>query len=213
MATRIIALLPLLALIFASPAISNAAVPGGMSINTADGAPLPTIPEAGSMTPVVEQAAAAPVPAPATQQQQAPPAAPVAPLVISVAQAQVVVNAAIDKAKEIKIPSNIAVTDPYGHLVAFARMDGAVLVSIEVAQKKARTVAMFGGRYKSGDLYNATAPGGALYGIQQTNNGLLFFGGGVPLKSGGNYVGALGVSGGSVDQDVSIATAAAAALK
>jgi uncharacterized protein GlcG (DUF336 family) len=58
----------------------------------------------------------------------------------------------------------------------------------------------------------ATSPGGPLYGIQQTNNGLLFFGGGVPLKSGGNYVGALGVSGGTVDQDVSIATAAAAAL-
>lgn len=56
------------------------------------------------------------------------------------------------------MPSNIAVSDPYGHLVAFARMDGAVLVSIEVAQKKARTVAMFGGRFKSGDLYNGEFP-------------------------------------------------------
>jgi Haem-degrading len=155
MATRIVAFLSLLPFIFATPAIPNIAAPGDMSINTAGGAPIPSIPVAGSMTPVLEQAAAPAAPAaPASQQQQAPPAAPVAPLVISVSQAQLVVNAAIDKAKEINIPSNIAVTDPYGHLVAFARMDGAVLVSIEVAQKKARTVAMFGGRYNSGDLYN-----------------------------------------------------------
>jgi uncharacterized protein GlcG (DUF336 family) len=59
----------------------------------------------------------------------------------------------------------------------------------------------------------ATNPGGPLYGIQQTNNGLLFFGGGVPLKAGGSFVGAVGASGGSVDQDVQIANAAAAALQ
>jgi len=124
-----------------------------------------------------------------------------------------VIDAAVKKANEIQIPSNIAVTDPAGHLVAFQRMDGAVLVSIDVAQRKARTVSLFNGRYRTGDLVNATACGGPLYGIQQTNSGLLFFGGGVPLKSGGTFVGALGVSGGSVDQDVQVATAAAAALK
>jgi uncharacterized protein GlcG (DUF336 family) len=58
----------------------------------------------------------------------------------------------------------------------------------------------------------ATAPGGPLYGIQQTNNGLIFFGGGVPLKSGGSIVGAVGVSGGAVEDDVAVANAAAAAL-
>ena len=59
----------------------------------------------------------------------------------------------------------------------------------------------------------ATSPGGPLYGIAQTNQGLLFFGGGIPLKSNGQFVGALGVSGGSVEEDVAIANAAVAGLK
>jgi uncharacterized protein GlcG (DUF336 family) len=59
----------------------------------------------------------------------------------------------------------------------------------------------------------ATSPGGPLYGIAQTNQGLLFFGGGIPLKLNGNFVGAVGVSGGQVDQDVAIANAAVAGLK
>jgi uncharacterized protein GlcG (DUF336 family) len=75
---------------------------------------------------------------------------------ITAAQAQAVIDAAVKKANEIKVPSNIAITDPAGHLVAFLRMDGAILVSIEVAQKKARTVSMFNGKYKTGDLYNGT---------------------------------------------------------
>ncbi|KAF2673479.1 DUF336-domain-containing protein [Microthyrium microscopicum] len=140
-------------------------------------------------------------------------AADPSPSILTHAQAQSVIEAAVKKATEIKVPSNIAVTDPAGHLLSFLRMDGAVLVSIDVAQRKARTVAMFGGKYRTGDLYNATAPGGPLYGMQLTNNGLLFFGGGVPLKSNGQFVGALGVSGGSVEQDVQVATAAAASFK
>jgi len=111
------------------------------------------------------------------------------------------------------VPSNVAVTDPSGHLVAFARMDGAVLVSIDVAIKKAKTVSMFGGKYRSGDLFNATSPGGPLYGIGQTNQGLIFFGGGMPLKQNGVFVGALGVSGGAVDQDVQVANAGVASFK
>jgi uncharacterized protein GlcG (DUF336 family) len=104
----------------------------------------------------------APISAPATQQQAS--VAAVAPAVISHAQANAVIQAAVAKAVEIKMPSNIAVTDPAGHLISFLRMDGALLVSIEVAQKKARTVSMFGGKYRTGDLYNATSPGGTLYG-------------------------------------------------
>ncbi|RDI86340.1 hypothetical protein Vi05172_g3934 [Venturia inaequalis] len=175
-----------------------------------------------------------PIPAPAAQQQQqeAPAVAAASP-VISHEQAEAVVKAAVAKALEIKMPSNIAVTDPSGHLVSFLRMDGAMLVSIEVAQKKAKTVSMFGGKYRTGDLYNVTSPGGPLYGecfkyscvqvqpwrilifdlgIQTTNSGLLFFGGGVPLKVGGNFVGSLGISGGTVDQDQTIANAAAQSL-
>jgi len=92
-------------------------------------------------------------------------------------------------------------------------MDGAVLVSIDVAMKKAKTVSMFGGKFRTGDLMNATSPGGSLYGMSQTNGGLLFFGGGVPLKVNGQFVGSLGISGGSVEQDVAIASAAASSLK
>jgi uncharacterized protein GlcG (DUF336 family) len=97
-------------------------------------------------------------------QQQAPAAVAAAPASITHEQANAVIQAAVAKAVEIKMPSNIAVTDPAGHLVSFLRMDGALLVSIEVAQKKAKTVSMFGGKYRTGDLYNATSPGGALYG-------------------------------------------------
>jgi uncharacterized protein GlcG (DUF336 family) len=93
------------------------------------------------------------------------PAAPLSgPPVISHAQANSVIQAAVKKAVEIKSPSNIAVTDPYGHLVSFLRMDGAVLASIDVAIKKAKTVSMFGGQFRSGDLYNATGPSGPLFG-------------------------------------------------
>jgi uncharacterized protein GlcG (DUF336 family) len=106
----------------------------------------------------------APIPAPATQQQQQAPVVAAAPTVLSHEQANVVIQAAVAKAVEIKMPSNIAVTDPAGHLIAFLRMDGAMLVSVEVAQKKAKTVSMFGGKYRTGDLYNATSPGGSLYG-------------------------------------------------
>jgi len=139
--------------------------------------------------------------------------APMAASVLTAAQAQTVIDAAVKKATEIKVPQNIAITDPAGHLLAFHRMDGAMLVSIDVALKKAKTVSLFGGRFRTQDLFNATNPGGQLYGIQQTNSGLIFFGGGVPLTAGGQFVGGVGVSGGKVDEDVTVATAAAAALK
>jgi uncharacterized protein GlcG (DUF336 family) len=96
--------------------------------------------------------------------------------VISSAQAQEIVAAAVKKATENKNPSNIAIVDPFGHLVAFTRMDGAPLVSIDVALKKAKTVSMFGGKFRTGDLMNATLPGGQFYGIERTNSGLIFFG-------------------------------------
>jgi len=137
-------------------------------------------------------------------------AAPVAS--VTAAQAKQVIDAAIKKATEIKVPQNIAITDPAGHLVAFHRMDGAMLVSIDVAMKKAKTVSLFGGNFRTGDLSGMTSPGGPLYGIQHTNNGMIFFGGGVPLKVNGNYVGSVGISGGSVEEDVTVATAGAAAL-
>lgn len=97
---------------------------------------------------------------------QTPIQAPASPAIITSQQADSVIQEAVKKANEIKIPSNIAVTDPYGHLVSFLRMDGAVLVSIDVAIKKAKTVSMFNGRYRTADLFNTTSPGGSLYGKQ-----------------------------------------------
>ena len=97
---------------------------------------------------------------PAAPQAAASPAAPdaaLAPLAVttvSAAQAQAVLTAGVKKATDIKVLQNIVVMDPAGHLVAFLRMDGAPLVSIDVAQKKARTVALFGGKFRSGDLKN-----------------------------------------------------------
>jgi uncharacterized protein GlcG (DUF336 family) len=95
---------------------------------------------------------------------QTPAQAPPVQHVITLAQANAVIEAAVKKALEIKSPSNFAVSDPYGHLVSFQRMDGAVLASIDVALKKAKTVSLFGGKFPTGYLYNQTNPGGALYG-------------------------------------------------
>ena len=76
------------------------------------------------------------------------------PAGITQAQSQSVIQAAVSKAKEINNPMNIAVTDPAGHLVSFVRMDGAWLASVDIAQRKARTVSLFGGKFRSGDLFN-----------------------------------------------------------
>lgn len=92
-------------------------------------------------------------------------------------------------------------------LVGFLRVDNAYPGSIDIAQKKAKTVALFNGAFPSAGLYNNSQPGASLYGIQETNDVLVVFGGGVPIFADGYFIGAVGVSGGSVDQDVQIATA------
>jgi len=209
MAYRLVSLLPLLAMCVSAATPTTELQPSALDISD-------NMDTGVTMESAVPDMVNAPVAATASPAAQAQAAPVTGPPVISHAQANSVIQAAVQKAIEIKSPSNIAVTDPYGHLVSFLRMDSAVLASIDVAQKKAKTVSMFGGKYRSGDLYNATSPGGSLYGIAQTNNGLVFFGGGVPLKVGGatgQYIGALGVSGGTVEQDVAIASAAAASLK
>jgi uncharacterized protein GlcG (DUF336 family) len=91
--------------------------------------------------------------------------------------------------------------------VGFLRVDNAYPGSIDIAQKKARTVALFNGAFPSAGLYNSSQPGASLYAIEQTNGGLVVFGGGVPIFADGFFIGAVGVSGGTVDQDIQIATA------
>ncbi|MCJ1453786.1 hypothetical protein MMC28_004135 [Mycoblastus sanguinarius] len=132
--------------------------------------------------------------------------------VINETQALAVIKAAQIQATNISSPSNIAVTDPSGLLVAFHRMDNALPVCIDIALQKAKTVSLFSGVYTTADLYNLTQPGGSLYGIEETNGGLIVLGGGLPIYVDGYFLGACGVSGGSSDQDVSVATAAVNAL-
>jgi uncharacterized protein GlcG (DUF336 family) len=127
-------------------------------------------------------------------------------------QAQTIISAAITNATALNVPQNIAVVDPSGLLVAFLRMDNAYPGSIDISQKKARTAVLFNG-LSSANLYDAVQPGAMLYGLEQTNGGLVAFGGGVPLYLDGKLIGGVGVSGGTVAQDVSVAQAGVWGLK
>jgi uncharacterized protein GlcG (DUF336 family) len=126
--------------------------------------------------------------------------------------AQQVLEAAQRKAREIGVPMNIAVVDEGNNLMAFARMEGAWLGSIDISQGKAYTARAFDMPTK--DLAPLCQPGQPLFGIQASNQGhLVIFPGGIPLEENGTVVGAVGVSGGSVEQDQEVAAAAAAAIK
>lgn len=125
---------------------------------------------------------------------------------ISSEQALKIITSAMANATALNIPQNIAVVDPSGMLVAFSRMDNAYLGSIDLSQKKARTAVLFNG-LSSGDLYAAVQPGAPLYGADNSNGGLVVFGGGLPIYLGGKLIGGVGVSGGSVPQDIQVAQA------
>ena len=125
--------------------------------------------------------------------------------------AERIVAAAKKKAAEIKTLMDIAVVDAGGNLKAFARMDGAWLGSIDIAQRKARTARWFD--MNTGEIGKLSQPGGPLFGIEHSNSGLITFPGGIPLKDkSGEVVGAIGVSGSSVENDHTVAAAGAAAL-
>ena len=129
---------------------------------------------------------------------------------ITLSQAQTLVDAAQKKAAEIDTLMNIAVVDAGGNLKAFVRMDGAWLGSIDVSVRKARTARFFD--MNTGDLGASTQPGGSLYNIEVSNGGLITFPGGIPLRLNGEIVGAIGVSGSSVENDHTVAEAGATAL-
>ncbi len=137
---------------------------------------------------------------------------PLAARDISLEQAMAAVEAARAKAQEIKTKMDIAIVDAGGNLKAFARMDGAWLGSIDIAQKKARTARYFD--MNTGEIGKLSQPGGPLYGIEHSNGGLITFPGGVPIKaSDGTIIGAIGVSGSTVENDHTVAIAGAAAVK
>ena len=130
---------------------------------------------------------------------------------LTLGAAERIVAAAKQKAAEISTKMDIAVVDAGGNLKAFARMDGAWLGSIDIAQRKARTARWFD--MNTGEIGKLSQPGGPLYGIEHSNAGLITFPGGVPLKNAkGEVVGAIGVSGSTVENDHSVAAAGAAAL-
>jgi uncharacterized protein GlcG (DUF336 family) len=130
---------------------------------------------------------------------------------VTLSAAQAVVEAAVKKAEEIGVPMDIAVVDEGNNLTAFARMDGAWLGSIDIAQNKAYTARSFDMPTK--DLAPLAQPNQPLYGIEASNQGrLIVFAGGIPLEADGKVVGAIGVSGGSVEQDHEVAEAGVAAF-
>jgi uncharacterized protein GlcG (DUF336 family) len=130
---------------------------------------------------------------------------------IGLDQANAALEAAIKKAEEIGTTMDIAVVDVGGNLKAFARMDGAWLGSIDVSQKKARTARFFD--MNTGDIGQLSQPGGPLFNIEHSNEGLITFPGGIPIKDGDIVIGAIGVSGSTVENDHTVAAAGANAVR
>ena len=124
---------------------------------------------------------------------------------ITLKQAQAAVEAALKKSDDIKTKMNVAVVDAGANLVAFARQDGAWLGSKDIAIKKAQTAVYF--QMPSADIGTLSQPGGPLYMIEVSNGGLISFGGGLVIYDGKEMIGAIGVSGDAVPNDVIVATA------
>lgn len=130
---------------------------------------------------------------------------------ITLDQTRKIIAAGEDRARQIGVSVNIAVLDAGVHLKAFSRMDEALLGAAGIAIDKARTAALFNMRTE--DVGEFCKPGGTSPGLEQTNGGLVVFAGGLPIRdAGGALIGAVGVSGGAVAQDLDVAEAAAAAF-
>jgi uncharacterized protein GlcG (DUF336 family) len=126
---------------------------------------------------------------------------------LTLAEARSLISAGEKKAAELGIPYNIAVVDAGGDLIAHARMDGAWLGSIDISIHKAWTARAFD--MATEDLAKMAQSGKPLFGIQNTNHEkVVIFGGGAPVKDGDTVIGAVGASGGTVDQDLKVVEAA-----
>ncbi|MFC3711244.1 heme-binding protein [Sphingoaurantiacus capsulatus] len=127
-------------------------------------------------------------------------------------QADLAIAAARRAADAIGVPMNIAVLDDGANLKAFARMDGALLGSADIALGKAKTAALFG--FNTEVIGEFCKPGGTSPGLENTNGGLVVFAGGIPVHGpDGRVIGAIGISGGAVAQDFEVAQAAVAAVE
>jgi len=130
---------------------------------------------------------------------------------ITLEQAQKAIEAAKLKAKEIDTKMNICIVDAGANQVAFVRMDGAWLGSADISLKKAKTARFFD--MPTGAIGGLSQPGGSLFNIEHSNGGLITFPGGVPITDdNGSIIGAIGVSGSSVENDHIVAIAGAEAL-
>ena len=129
---------------------------------------------------------------------------------LSLEKARKIIRAGERKAKEMNIAAVFAVVNPEGNLIIEERMDNAILVSIEVAYKKAYTAAAL--KLNTQDLTALVQPGAMFYGLQSDPK-YIVFGGGMLLKVDGKIVGAVGVSGGSAQEDMEIAKACVKAFE
>jgi len=131
---------------------------------------------------------------------------------LSLDQAQAILDAALAKSRAIGTKMDIAIVDAGGNLKAFVREDGAWLGSIDIAIKKAKTARFFD--MPTGAIGELSQPGGPLYQIEHSNGGLITFPGGVPIKlDDGTVIGAIGVSGSTVENDHTVAAAGAAVVQ
>jgi len=130
---------------------------------------------------------------------------------ITLSQAESVIAAAKEKALKIKTKMNISIVDTGGNLVAFVRNDGAWLGSVDIAIRKAKTAVYF--QMDTAALSPMVQPGKPLFQIEHSNGGLITFPGGVVIKdASGEFIGAIGVSGSTVDDDADVAKAGAKAI-
>lgn len=130
---------------------------------------------------------------------------------VTMEQCHVAMAAAVKKAGELGTLMNIAVVDAGGNLKAFVRMDGAYLASVDISIKKAKSAR--GLNMSTAELGAAAQPGQPLFGIEVLDGGMVIFGGGELLKNkDGLIIGAIGVSGDSVENDMAVAKAGVEAL-
>ncbi len=130
---------------------------------------------------------------------------------ITLEHAEKMIAAAKAKAIELGTKMNISVVDAGANILAFVRMDGAWLGSADISLKKAKTARFFD--MNTGIIGSLSQPGGSLYNIEHSNGGLITFPGGVPVTDEtGQVIGAIGVSGSSVENDHAVATAGALAI-
>lgn len=130
---------------------------------------------------------------------------------VSLEQAEKAITAAVAESERLGTQMCIAVVDSGADLKAFTRMNGAWVGSIDIAIKKAKTACFFG--MNTGQIGQLSQPGGPLYGIEHSNQGLITFPGGVPIvDQDGVLIGAVGVSGSSVENDHQVAKAAAESI-